>query len=93
MRNRATASHEYYEKLSKARASDKADRQEYKESYRHLREHGNAFFILVFEGVLGVVLVGLPNAAFALICLLIWIVPSAFVWLHGTLLEARYTGI
>jgi hypothetical protein len=93
MRTRAQVSHEYYEKLSAARANQNPARQEYKESYRHLREHGNAFFILLFEGVLGIVLIGLPNAGFALICLLVWIVPAAAVWLHGTWLEVRYAGL
>ena len=93
MRGRAAVSHEYYEKLSAARADERPGRQEYKESYRHLREHGNAFFILVLEGVLGIVLLGLPNAGFALICLLVWIAPAAAVWCHGTWLEVRYAGI
>lgn len=93
MRGRAVVSYEYYEKLAAARADHTPERQEYKESYRHLREHGNAFFILVLEGFLAVVLLGLPNAGFAFVSLIVWIVPAAAVWWHGTWLEVRYAGL
>lgn len=91
MRKDAQISHQFYEKLADARADLELNRQEYMESYRHLREHGNAFFILLCEGALGIVLIGLPNAGYALICLLLWTLPAAGVWVLGTQLEARYT--
>jgi hypothetical protein len=93
IKNRANVTHEYYEKLSLARAETGVERTEYKESYRHLREHGNAFLILLFEGLLGVVLLGASNSAYALICLLFWIVPASLVWCLGTWLEVRYARI
>lgn len=92
MWNNGRACDEFYKKLTLSRAELKPENQEYKQSYRHLREHGNAFFILLFEGVLGVILAGLPNAGIALISLLMWIVPAAFIWAMGTQLEARFAG-
>ncbi len=38
--------HEYYKKLTKARSDQRTEAREYQETYKHLREHGNAFFIV-----------------------------------------------
>ncbi|WP_395764302.1 hypothetical protein [Stutzerimonas balearica] len=81
------SSFEYYEKLVKWRASPNAAKQEYIESYRHIREHGNAFFIALLALFLGGVLYYSP-VPWAII-LVIWIFPAAGVWLFGTLLESR----
>jgi hypothetical protein len=83
--------HKYYEKLTKARIRGTAEHQEYKESYRHLREHGNAFLILFFEIVFGIVLAGSPSAAIATIALILWILPAAIVWFSGSVLEYRFS--
>ncbi|WP_148043974.1 hypothetical protein [Massilia aurea] len=91
--NRGQISHDFYVTLTAKRANEDMANKEYLQSYRHLREHGNAFFILFFEGILGVILYGLPNTDFALICLIVWITPAALVWAHGTVLEARYAGL
>ena len=61
--------------------------QKYVESYRHLREHGNAFFIALLELLLGVALFYSP-VPWGVI-LMLWIFPTAGVWLFGTLLDNR----
>lgn len=88
--DRAKVSNDYYAKICKARADARGYKLEYKQSYRHLREHGNAFLILLFEFVLGVVLAGAENPAIAGMYLIVWILPAALVWFHGTYLESRY---
>lgn len=79
----------YYTRLIKARSQDTEETRQYVESYKHLREHGNAFFILLFELVLGVILATVSKASLALIALLLWIIPATLVWLVGTILEYR----
>jgi len=93
MWNRGEISHKFYSELTTARATQLPKSQEYKQSYRHLREHGNAFAILFFEGVLGIILFGLSSTSLALICILVWVIPAAAVWLYGTLLEARFANL
>lgn len=68
----------------------------YVESYKHIREHGNSFLIVVFQFFLAFpiyTLVLLPNIAssdsirnFSLI-ILFWIFPAAFVWFLGNRVE------
>jgi len=64
--------------------------QEYVTSYRHLREHGNAFLILVLEGVLANALLRAPSVAFAVGVVALWVLPAAAVWVVGTVLESRF---
>jgi hypothetical protein len=76
------------------------------ESYRHLREHGNAFLIIIFEMILGVIMfaatmyssffnVGKPpeiyEIAANLVTVLIgWITPAAIVWLIACYIEQEF---
>lgn len=68
------------------------------DSYRHLREHGNSFFIVLLEIVLGVTIltasqVGLSSKSAALLSasvVVIWILPAVLVWLIATLLEREF---
>lgn len=66
------------------------------ESYRHLREHGNSFLIVVFELLLAAVLfaVSLSTGHDAVIYLFVatflWVVPAAGIWLVGTRLEKQF---
>lgn len=83
--------HSYYLTLVRARSVDSEPARQYIESYKHLREHGNAFLILLFEVVLGIILTAAPTAQLALIALLLWSIPAAFVWLIGTVLEYRFS--
>lgn len=69
------------------------------ESYRHLREHGNSFFIVLLEIVLGLILLAVSflvpasntNHAeyysWVALVMLFWMTPAAVIWLVGTLLE------
>jgi hypothetical protein len=64
--------------------------RQYVESYRHLREHANAFSIILMEIVLAFVLASLPGRMWAVL-VLVWIAPASFCWLLGTELEAKLT--
>lgn len=87
--NRLSSISNFYWSLSAARASPARQVTEYVESYRHLREHGNAFSILLAEVVLGFVLVSLPNKLSAVAVLFIWMLPASASWLLGTVLESK----
>lgn len=80
-------SFEYYKKLVRRRASADAAGKEYIESYRHLREHGNAFLIVIFELLLGAAIFYSPVPWG--ITLMLWIFPACLVWAFGTMLESR----
>lgn len=75
------------------------------ESYRHLREHGNSFFIVLLEFALAIVLFAAGNFDYVttgkvitkealvipyLLVLLVWFSPAAFVWFVGTIFERRF---
>jgi hypothetical protein len=79
----------FYKKLAEARAVGTPSVNEYVESYRHLREHGNAFSILVLEFVLALVLYSSPRFRFAMLAIVLWILPSFYSWLIGSFLEAK----
>lgn len=91
---------ERYIKLAEKRSTDKSG---FVESYRHLREHGNSFAIVILEIVLGLllflfinipVLNGQPNygdgTILFFLILLLWIMPAAFVWVLSLNLEKEY---
>jgi hypothetical protein len=81
------ASFLYYEELASKRAAASDTAKEYIESYRHLREHGNAFLIALLELLLGAALFYSPLPWG--IVLMFWIAPAAGVWFFGTVLESR----
>lgn len=86
---------QFYDQLSERRK----ERPDFVESYRHMREHGNAVSIVVFELLLAFILWSLRpvgsvggNAVLvgrAVLILAVWITPAALVWLIGSSLE-RY---
>lgn len=94
---------EFYEKLAEKRESAKGG---IVDSYKHLREHGNSFFIVTLEFVLAIILffagnfdyvmgtsVAPTNATYVLPyiwVILTWILPAAIVWLVGTLIERQF---
>lgn len=90
IKNDGALAHDYYLKLTAARSNGSEVARQYVESYKHLREHGNAFFILIFEVALGTVLATTPTPNLAIIVLVLWIMPAAFVWGIGSLLEYRF---
>jgi len=78
------------------------------DSYKHLREHGNSFFIVFLEIVLAIILFTVGNfdatvgdaiatskVTYVLPyigIILLWILPAALVWLVGTLFERAFSG-
>lgn len=88
--NRFAIVRAFYEGLSAARASKARRATEYVESYRHLREHGNAFSILLMEAILGFILANMPTANAAMLVLVVWVVPACTSWLVGTALESTF---
>lgn len=94
---------EFYEKLAGKRDSAKGG---IVDSYKHLREHGNSFFIVTLEVVLAVILFTAGNFDAAVGAtatptkepyvlpyigiILVWILPAALVWLVGTLIERQF---
>lgn len=87
--NKLNKVHSYYVKLANNRAVNAQAVKEYVESYRHLREHGNAFIIVVFEIVLGTSLFVSSSVGDALALLIFWLLPSLTVWFVGTFLESE----
>jgi hypothetical protein len=92
MRTKFKCVADYYWRLSKARASAAPQVQEYVESYRHLREHGNAFFIIIFELGFAMAAISAPDLFILCALLLLWVTPAAMVWGVATLLESRLAG-
>lgn len=91
----------FYKALASARSQ--AGNYDYVESYRHLREHGNAFFIVLAEILfffylyVGIKLI-LPERqpifpamqiAIGTILLVAWIIPGVYAWHLGTALELQ----
>lgn len=77
----------HYKSLCKKRAEVDNASKEYVESYKHLREHGNAFMIVIMEIVLAVILYGVKTPEHLLIAILAWVYPAAYIWFVGTFLE------
>jgi hypothetical protein len=80
----------FYDQLVRARLSEKAERGDFTDSYRHLREHGNAKTIIVFEVFLGVIVGTAQSGADLIVLLVIWLLPAAYVWFIASVLEAHF---
>ena len=78
---------EYYRELVEARSVSTPKQKSYIESYKHLREHGNAFAIVLLEMIFGVLLYLAPTTICIFAMLVLWISPAAYVWLVGSKLE------
>jgi hypothetical protein len=86
---------DYYDKLTRQRGNKECKDviDEYVQSYRHLREHGNAFIILILEIILGFAIYNIPKVIFTNynyivgVIIVIWLIPAGFVWFVGTVLE------
>lgn len=81
--------HSFYKSLSEARGDDRQS-AEYVESYRHLREHANAYAIIILEFVLALALLAVSEHWQKVLVIFLWIIPSAYCWLIPTVLEARF---
>lgn len=93
--SRASVIEAFYRQLAVARATavdggGVTPAAEYITSYRHMREHGNAFMIVLLEGVLAYVLISLPSVAHAFALLAVWLLPAVIAWVLGTILERRF---
>lgn len=80
---------EYYKSLATERSKRKTSEmhKEYIESYKHLREHGNAFFIIIMEISLAIMLFAIENPMHSIFLVALWITPAFIVWFIGTYLE------
>ena len=84
----------FYRGLAEERAQDPKEalgrwRREYIQSYRDMREHGNALLILVMEAVLTAALLQAASPGILFGMLVLWVMPGAFVWFIATTLEAH----
>ena len=76
-------------KIKTIKTTEVTETTEYVTSYRHLREHGNAFAIIILEVVLAYTLVKLSSIINPWVIIVIWIFPGAFAWIIGTVLELK----
>ncbi len=88
-KNKADRVGKYYDELATARSEKTAVLREYKESYKHLREHGNAFLIIVFEFIFAMLALAFTDPSLTLVAIVIWASPAASVWFLGSILESR----
>jgi hypothetical protein len=86
-----TRSRDFYSTLARYRATPSTHptpHSEFIESYRHLREHGNAVSIVTMELILAIALYAVAGSLISSgLILLAWLLPSAFAWFVGTWLE------
>lgn len=99
--SRNSTLYDFYKKLAGSRTTSN---KEIIESYRHLREHGNSFAIVLCEIILAGLLYAIIYAggressysgyaeSYAAGLLLLWILPASLVWIAGTLIERRFSG-
>lgn len=88
-RDRLKAISEFYWKLANVRASEAPCVEEYVESYRHLREHGNAVSILVLEIALAFAISAARNLTEVVLVMVLWLAPSSYSWFIGSVLESK----
>jgi hypothetical protein len=62
-------------------------REDYTESYRHLREHGNALLIILMENILALGLWKAHDITMMVGLIVVWIFPATFVSFIATWLE------
>ena len=89
IKDRGIGVFDFYKKLAKDRSNTSESRKEYTESYRHLREHGNAFFILFCEVIFGGALFVAKTEGQLITMIFIWILPAIPVWFVGSFLESK----
>ncbi|GAB4088574.1 hypothetical protein [Hydrogenophaga soli] len=81
---------DFYKTLTLQRNAEKTS---IVESYRHLREHGNSFLIVVFELLLAFVMFAISRAyghmtgLYLLTTVFLWVLPAALIWFVGSKLE------
>jgi hypothetical protein len=68
-------------------------RTEFIESYRHLREHGNAILILIAEAVFALALLHSSTFAAAILVTILWVLPASIVWPLASWLEVSLDSV
>lgn len=81
----------FYEGLVEARKRDWLENGDFTDSYRHLREHGNAVLIVILEILLGLALWFIEEKEQLIAALIVWLSPAASTWFLGSVLEARFS--
>lgn len=79
-----------YDGIISARIATLQDSKEYVDSYRHLREHGNSFYIVFLEFILaGIIYFFALDEQWLLIALTVffWVTPGVICWQLGNNLE------
>lgn len=61
--------------------------QDYAESYRHLREHGNASLIVICNILLAIIVSVAANMQVVAGIIVLWVIPASIGWFAATLLE------
>ena len=89
--------HDYYKALSIKRGESKTD---FVESYKTLREHGNAFYIIVWEVMLMFIIFALlevrkitdvDDAFFVMLsAMVLWVLPAVFAWYVAGQIECDF---
>lgn len=79
---------DFYRRLVVQRRIDKKTGGEFVDSYRHLREHGNAKSIVLFEVILGFILSVARSKTEFVAFIVLWLLPSSLTWLIGNILES-----
>lgn len=81
----------FYADLGVARSRELAG-SGYVDSYKHLREHSNAYAIIALEFVFAFVLLSVPSRPVHwAVAIVLWVLPAAYCWFIGTFLEAVFT--
>jgi hypothetical protein len=83
------AINDFYKNLIKQRSVKSIEREQYIESYKHLREHGNAFFIVILEIILAFSIWNVKSIQSLGIFILVWLAPGAWAWFIGTKMETK----
>jgi len=79
-----------YECLVDARSKQLEKSTEFVDTYRHLREHGNAFYIVLMELVLAMplyIFAHSKNWVLFVVTVGLWLIPGAICWYLGNALE------
>lgn len=78
----------FYKKLSGARTAQSS--RDYVDSYRHMREHSNAYAIIILELILAPTLTAADSSWQLSLIVLAWLIPAGYCWLVASLLEAEF---
>ena len=80
----------FYDRLVKARRNERREGTDYCDSYRHMREHGNAVSIVILEVLVGVALATASSELQLVSMLVLWLAPAGYVWFVATVIEFHF---